>query len=124
PGPALPVPAIVGDVGSGSPAEEAGLEPGDRILSIDGKPVATFEEWAELIRERPGETVELRIERGGQTESSGDEVELRVDRPPTRTLTLDVRIGEAEENGRRIGRIGVSSPTRVPPELIPPEVRA
>ena len=122
PGPAVPVPAVVGDVIAGSPAERAGLEAGDRILSIDGMPVATFEEWADLIRERPGETVELRIERGWQREANGDGFELRVDRPPAQSLTLTVQIGESEENGERIGQIGVSSLTRIPPELLPPEV--
>ena len=123
PGPVLPLPTIVGDVVPDSPAERAGLEPGDRILAVDGMPVETFEEWAALIRARPGETVELLVERGGDGGSDGG-FELRVDRPPARTLTLTARVGEVEIDGRTIGQIGVSAVTRVPPELLPPELPA
>ena len=121
PGPVLPVPPIVGEVIAGSPAEEAGLRPGDRILSIDGKPVETFEEWAALVRERPGQTVELRVERGGEPAgSAGGDPELRADHGSPRTFTVSVRVGETEDDGKRIGQIGVSSITRVPPDLLPP----
>jgi len=121
PGPVLPVPPVVGDVVGGSPAAQAGLEAGDKIVSIDGIPVETFDQWAALIRERPGQTVELRVERGWQWDDAADDgFELRADRAPVRTLTLTVQVGEAEVDGRRVGQIGVSSMTRVPRELLPP----
>ncbi len=105
PGPALPLPPVVGSVVPGGAAERAGLEPGDRVLSIDGMAVATFEEWATEIRARPGETVELRIERG---EGPGD------------LLTLSVTIPETDAAGQPVGQIGVASLSTLPPELLPP----
>ncbi|HYN16068.1 MAG TPA: SpoIIE family protein phosphatase [Terriglobales bacterium] len=57
----------VGDVVPGSPAERAGLRPGDRIVGVNGQRLDTaapFDEaWA---RGRPGDPVELAIERPGE----------------------------------------------------------
>jgi S1-C subfamily serine protease len=52
---------------SGSPAEKAGIRPGDRILAIDGEYVHTSDEVTEHIRAMgPGEDVELTIARGSE----------------------------------------------------------
>jgi len=50
----------------GSPAEEAGLEPGDVIAAVDGEPVGLeAQPLAALILSRhPGEVVRLTVERG------------------------------------------------------------
>jgi regulator of sigma E protease len=52
---------------AGGPAEAAGLRAGDRVLSVDGKPVAT---WPELVGEvlaHPGRPMALSVRRGGET---------------------------------------------------------
>lgn len=50
----------------GGPAEEAGLEPGDIILSLDGKPVEGSSELIVAIRSRsPGDSITLRVRRAG-----------------------------------------------------------
>ncbi|MDX2377380.1 M50 family metallopeptidase [Microbacterium sp. LRZ72] len=46
-----------------SPAAEAGLQPGDVILSIDGTPVADFDEASAIIRDSPGRSLDLEVER-------------------------------------------------------------
>lgn len=64
--------ALVASVDRGSPAESAGLEPGDVLLAIGGREVQVrfFEEVPELYRtiaELPiGEPVELTVERAGE----------------------------------------------------------
>lgn len=40
-------PAVIGDVFVDSPAAEAGLQPGDKILSVDGKPV---QYWYQIVK--------------------------------------------------------------------------
>jgi putative serine protease PepD len=50
----------------GGPAERAGLEPGDVIVAIDGRPVADSSELIVAIRSRsPGDTITLSVRRDG-----------------------------------------------------------
>ncbi|MDI6870387.1 MAG: RIP metalloprotease RseP [Bacillota bacterium] len=58
--------AVVGDVSPGTPAAEAGLLPQDRILSVNGVAVRTWEEMAALIERSPRRPVELVIRRPGR----------------------------------------------------------
>jgi Do/DeqQ family serine protease len=59
--------AFVAEVVPGSPAETAGLEPGDVILSVDGEEVRTAAELRnEIGLKRIGEEVELEILRRGK----------------------------------------------------------
>ena len=48
-----------------APAAAAGLEPGDVIVQVDGQPISTFAEASALIRESPGESLSIVIERDG-----------------------------------------------------------
>jgi regulator of sigma E protease len=52
----VPGSTYVGSIVEGMPAERAGLEPGDKIITIEGKPVHTWDEMTKIIRgaaERP-----------------------------------------------------------------------
>src|SRR6201982_134725 len=58
---------IVGGVISGSPAEQAGLQPGDVIRKFDGRDVNNFRALRTLVAEAPlDKQVELQIIRDGQ----------------------------------------------------------
>lgn len=48
-----------------APAAEAGILPGDRIVSIDGTEIATWEQATEIIRANPGEPLGMIVERDG-----------------------------------------------------------
>jgi len=82
--------ATVGAVVAGSAAERAGLQPGDRILSLDGTPVTRFEEIQRHIQPRAGQPVELRVQRDGTEESLQATPEGR------------------ESNGATVGVLGIS----------------
>jgi serine protease Do len=56
----------VGDVVSGSPAEQAGLQPGDVIRKFDGHDVKNFNTLRTLVAQAPlDKQVELQIDRNG-----------------------------------------------------------
>ncbi len=56
----------VGEVQEGSPAQSAGLAPGDRVTAIDGRPVATWEEMADIISASGGRSLALDVLRAGE----------------------------------------------------------
>ncbi len=62
-----PLEAVVRQTMPGSPAARAGLEPGDRIVAVDGEPVTQFYDLIRLISPHPGEPVTLTVERNGKT---------------------------------------------------------
>lgn len=69
-------PQILGRVMPGSPAERAGLRAGDRIVTIDGKEITSFEDYREAVmdekpgwfssKEEPG-PLEVVVDRGGES---------------------------------------------------------
>lgn len=54
----------IGSIQPGSPAAEAGLKPGDQILSIDHQLVQRWEELAQIIRQAGEKPLELMVQRG------------------------------------------------------------
>jgi regulator of sigma E protease len=83
--------AVVGGLEPGSPASKAGLQPGDRVLEIDGKAVATWEDFVKLIQASPGRPLNLLVERGAER------------------LKIEVIPESRKVNDRQIGRIGAAS---------------
>ena len=59
-----PVLAKVGGVMSGTPAEKAELERGDKIVEINGQPVADWNEMASVIQKNANNQLTMLIERG------------------------------------------------------------
>jgi regulator of sigma E protease len=54
------------EVVKGGPAEAAQMKTGDRIVSIAGKPIGTFEEMRQEVLKHPGEPLDVVVDRGGQ----------------------------------------------------------
>ncbi len=60
---------VIGSVAPGSAAAEAGIEPGDVVLEIDGKPAETFNDlFIASAMGEPGDPIELRVARIGATD--------------------------------------------------------
>jgi regulator of sigma E protease len=97
-----PLPPRLAEVVDGGAAATAGLRGGDLITAADGAPVADWQNWVDYIQARPGQTVEVGIERDGQK------------------LELPLTIGEIEQDGKHIGRIGAAPET---PENFGAELR-
>jgi regulator of sigma E protease len=73
-----------------SPADQAGLQPDDHVISIDGQAVASWDELVELVSSAPSRSLDFVIIR--------DAVELR--------LMITPRAEQV--NGETVGRIGVA----------------
>jgi S1-C subfamily serine protease len=62
--------AVVVAVTAGSPAENAGLERGDVIVELDGKPVDSAEAVGRIVKtHKPGDQVTIVVVRGGNRQS-------------------------------------------------------
>jgi regulator of sigma E protease len=59
-------PPVIGTVEAGSPAERAGIRPGDLILAIDGAAKPNWEEALVAIVVRPDRALRIRVRRGGE----------------------------------------------------------
>lgn len=98
---------VVGAVTPSSPAEKGGLKPGDRILSVDGQPVASWDEFVEQIQSQPNRRVELLLQReGGQV---------------TRVVTPqpEQEVDAVTGQQRTVGKIGIAySPTNLSYEKV------
>jgi regulator of sigma E protease len=92
------IPAELGDIRSGSPAEEAGLERGDLVLSVEGEPVQTWGEFVSRIQGRPEQPTALVLER--------DDTRLVRTVTPEEATQEDPATGELE----RVGLVGVFQP--------------
>ena len=82
---------VIGQVVAGGVAEQAGLQPGDEILTANGAPVANWNELVQLVRSHPGRELRLAYSRANER----------------RELAL---VPETlEQNGAAIGRIGAAA---------------
>src|SRR6266851_1731960 len=59
-------PAEVGQVQPNSAADQAGVKPGDKIVSIDDRPIERFEDVQQLVRLNPGVAMSIVVQRAGQ----------------------------------------------------------
>ena len=57
---------MVAEVTAGSPAEQAGIRPGDRFVSVDGEKVQTFADVQRLVSGRGGDTLTFVLLRDGR----------------------------------------------------------
>ena len=84
------VPAEVGQVMSGSPAEHAGIRPGDVFLLIDEVEIGSWFDLVDQLRDRGGERLDIVVRRDG--------IELRLNVTPETT----------SDGGQRVARIGIA----------------
>lgn len=99
-------PAELGQVLDGEAAAAAGLEPGDRILRIDGEVIDDWTHFVEVVRAHPDEALALEVQRGDER------------------LSLTLVPGRNElETGSAVGYIGAGVAPVAWPEEYRREVR-
>ncbi len=82
----------------GSAAEAAGFQPGDLVLTIDGRPVESFPDMQQIVSTSAGETLVFKVDRGG--------VKVTLKAIPT--------LKESKDRFGNVHRIGVLGITRSP----------
>jgi len=82
----------------GSAAEAAGFQPGDLVLTIDGRPVESFPDMQQIVSTSAGETLVFKVDRGG----------VKV------TLKAIPALKESKDRFGNVHRIGVLGITRSP----------
>lgn len=61
--------AMISQISPNSPAMQAGLQPGDIVLSVDSQEVSDIDSLITMVNERLGEEITLIIDRDGSTET-------------------------------------------------------
>ena len=61
-----PIPPVIDDLASSSPAERAGLAVGDKVLSVNGDDIQWWGQFVSHVRNGTGAPVKLKVERKGQ----------------------------------------------------------
>ncbi len=62
----LETPEVVGIIDHGSPAEKAGIQPGDVLVDVNGAPIKTVLDLLAVMQEAKSNPVQLRVFRKGQ----------------------------------------------------------
>lgn len=99
-----PLPPVIGSVEPGSPAEAAGLQAGDRIETINDKPLSAWSEVVDQIQRSPEHAMTWQLTR------QGEQIMLTV--TPARDKNMA---------GQYIGRLGVGvqlADVKIPPAYI------
>ena len=87
------IPASVATLTPDYPMAQAGIKPGDKVLSIDGTQIGDFEQLRQIVSEK----------------KDGDMVKLEIQRKDSENFTVDVPIKYNEEY--KVGMLGFSPPT-------------
>jgi regulator of sigma E protease len=97
----------VGGVALGAPASRAGLQVEDRIVAVNDRPIATWEQLSQAVLDSHGETLRLQVDRGGSQFPVEVTPELRENRSMFGEEQGSVyRIGiEASHDWQRVGPI-------------------
>ena len=59
------LPPVIAEVDGGTPADRAGLKPGDTIIAMNGKPVVTWQQLVDGVHSSGGHSIQFQIRRNG-----------------------------------------------------------
>ena len=94
---------VVQSVPAGSAGDRAGLKPGDKLLSVDGRPIVNSSDFIGAVTGAPGGVLSVEILRGAER------------------LILPTPVPKVVDDGKAIGRLGITlaeGPRSWPPGLI------
>src|ERR1700678_1777886 len=87
------LPPVIAEVDGGTPADRAGMKPGDAIIAMNGKPVVTWQQLVDGVHSSGGHSIQFQIRRSGE--------QLTLDITPMQGTDLD---------GQPVWQAAVASP--------------
>ncbi len=90
------LPPVIAEVDGGTPADRAGLKPGDTIIAMNGKPVVTWQQLVDGVHTSGGHAIQFQIRRAAE--------QLTFDITPMQGTDLD---------GQPVWQVGVLPNTEV-----------
>ena len=99
------MPVIISETRKGSPAENAGLQKGDRITEVNSTPVRSWNNFIAIIKSSAGKELTLTISRGNITPTTLSAKILIASDPAGKGL-----IGAISSNTNEIGEVKENSP--------------
>ncbi|HEY3849703.1 MAG TPA: RIP metalloprotease RseP [Steroidobacteraceae bacterium] len=81
---------VIQSVPPGSAGERAGLEPGDKLVAVDGRPIVNSSDFIAAVTGAPGGVLSVEVLRGGERQ------------------TISTPVPKIVEDGRAIGRLGIT----------------
>jgi regulator of sigma E protease len=84
-----PFPPVIDEVAAGTPAKQAGLKSGDRVIEANGVPVSYWGQFVDAVRQSKGQPVALKVARKSKTISL--------------TVTPKQGLSDSPENAWQIG---------------------
>jgi regulator of sigma E protease len=94
---------LIHEAPSDSAGAHAGLRAGDRLIAVDGQPVANSTEFIAMVNAAPGRSISIEVERAGQR------------------MRIVAAVPAVVEQGKTIGRLGITleeGPRAWPPGLV------
>jgi regulator of sigma E protease len=61
-----PIDPVIGEVLKEGAGARQGLKEGDRVVSVDGRPVKSWQDFVEAVRAQPEQLLEVQVQRGAQ----------------------------------------------------------
>lgn len=92
------IPPVIGQIADDGSARASGLKSGDRVVSVAGARVDSWQQLVKLLQVSPGKTLDMVIDRDG------------------RSIPVKLKVGvQRAQDGKEIGHIGAA--VRIPPDF-------
>ena len=93
------IPPLIDEVIPGGTAEAAGMQAGDKVISLQGESIRNVNQWVDMIRSNPGREMDLIVNRAGER------------------VALKLIPGTKQQDGEVFGFIGVKNLIEIPEDI-------